>query len=224
MIGSMRDNLSLAQLYPDAKDRLERFAGAFGFRCKRVVLSIRSYEKYWASVLAFMVVRGWAAPDTAALDRLVTQPRRWQDVIKEVASVFPSAELVIWPFEGLVGQPEKQLALMNGRYPLPQTRGRREWHNASAGSAKIRQILRDRCDFVRADALPEDCARWQPFDAPHVAALCAQYDEDIAWLRGGADGVATYIENSDSRSAETHLRPAEPERGHFHDQQETGVG
>ncbi len=96
MIGTMWDNLSTARLYGDAQARLDRFASGFGFHCKRVAISIRSYDKYWASVLAFMVQRGWKAPDDALLDRLVTQSRRWQDVIRDVAAVFPAAELVVF--------------------------------------------------------------------------------------------------------------------------------
>ncbi len=224
MIGVMRNNLITGLLYPDAKTRLDRFAEAFGFRCRRITLSIRSYEKYWASVLAFMLQQGWKAPDASALDRLVTQPRRWRDVISDVASVFPAAELVVWPFEGFVGQPDQQLALLNGGVVPATMRGRRDWHNASAGCAKLRQVLFDRGDMAHAADLPNDCSRWQPFKPHHIAALRAQYVDDITWLQGGADGIATYVENSDSGAAGIHLRPQPEERGHFHDQEERCVG
>lgn len=224
MIGAMWDNLSVGRLYPDARARLDRFAGAFGFGCKRVVISIRSYDKYWASVYAFMVERGRAMPDIQDMDRLVTQPRRWRDVIREVASVFPAAELVVWPFEGMIGQGDHQLAVLNGGAVPDRMRGRRDWHNASAGCAKLRRVLVDRGEMGHAAALPDDNTRWQPFGDHHIAGFRAQYDEDIAWLRNGADGIATYVENSDSGPAGIHLQPVQTERGHFHDQQESGVG
>ncbi len=224
MIGSMQDNLSAGRLYPDVEARLDRFANAFGMHCKRVSLSIRSYDKYWASVLAFMIERGRKMPDTEDLDCLVTQPRRWRDVIGDVASVFPQAELVVWPFEGMIGQVDSQLNLLNNGAVPARMRGRQDWHNASAGCAKLRQVLVDRGNTAKAATMPDDYSRWQPFEDHHIAALQAQYDEDIAWLRGGADGIATYTENSNSGPAGTHLRPLETERGHFHDREETCMG
>ena len=224
MIGAMWDNLATGKLYPDAQRRLDRFASAFGFHCKRVSLSIRSYDKYWASVFAFLVERGHKMPETQDLDRLVTQPRRWRDVITDIASVFPTAEIVVWPFEGMIGQVDSQLAALNGGVVPVRMRGRNDWHNASAGCAKLRQVLDDRQNLKQAATMPNDYSRWQPFKAYHIAALQAQYDEDIAWLRSGAGGIASYHENSDSGPAGTHLRPLKAQRGHFHDQEERGVG
>lgn len=224
MIGVMRDNLITGRLYPDARARLDRFAEAFGFSCRRITLTIRAYDKYWASVLSFMLQRGWEAPDASALDRLVTQPRSWRDVISDVATVFPAAELLVLPFEGFAGQPDQQLALLNGGMVPGAMRGQRDWHNASAGCAKLRQVMLDRGDVGQAADLPNDYSRWQPFEPHHIAPLKAQYDEDIAWLRGGADGIATYVENSESGAAGIHLRPQSGERGHFHDQEERYVG
>jgi len=224
MIGTMQGNLSAGRLYPDLQARLDRFADTFGLHCKRVALSVRSYDKYWASVLAFMVERGRKIPDTRELDRLVTQPRRWRDVIGEVASVFPQADLVVWPFEGMIGQVDHQLKLLNNGAVPVRMRGRHDWHNASAGCAKLHQVLVDRGNTAKAAAMPNNCSRWQPFEDHHIAAFHAQYDEDIAWLRGGADGIATYVENSNSGPAGTHLRPLQTERGQFHDRKETCVG
>ncbi len=224
MMGAMWDNLAVGQLYPEVQARMDRFANAFGLHCKRVTLSIRSYDKYWASVLNYLVERGRKMPDSEELDRLVTQPRRWRDVIGEVASVFPQAELVVWPFEAMIGQVDQQLELLNNGAVPVRMRGRDDWHNASAGCAKLRQILVDRGSLAKAEEMPNDYTRWQPFQDHHIAALQAQYDEDIAWLRGGADGLATYAENSNSGPAGTHLRPLETERGQFHDREEASVG
>ncbi len=224
MIGTMRRNLSEARLYPDAKARLERFATAFGFHCRRIVLSIRSYDEYWASVLAFLVMRGAPVPDTGLLDRLVTQPRRWRDVIRDVADVFPAAEVMVWPFEAIVGQPERQLALMTGE-PVPAgMTGKRQWHNASASPERLQGVLCDRGDAGAAKAIPVGAMRWQPFDPHHITALQAQYAEDIAWLRNGAGGKATYLETTTPGQAGAHLPPAHQERGHFHEQEERRMG
>ena len=224
MIGSMEDNLATEWLYPDAQARLQRFASAFEGHCTRVSLSIRSYDKYWTSVLAYMIERGRRLPNDQDLDYLVTQPRRWRDVICEVAAVFPLAEVMVWPFEALIGQVDQQLALLNGGMMPAEMRGRRDWHNASAGNTKLRQVIMDRGNLKQDPSMADPYARWQPFQRHHVAALQAQYDEDIAWLRGGADGIATYVEHSDSGPAGTHLRPQDVQRGHFHEPKQSGVG
>ena len=224
MMGVMLDNLRKGRLYPDARPRLQRFSSAFEKHCRRVAISIRSYDKYWASVLAFMVERGRRMPDAQDLDRLVTQPRRWRDVICEVAAIFPTAEVMVWPFEGMIGQVDSQLAVLNDGVVPVRMRGRNDWHNASAGCAKLRQVLEDRQNIAQAADMPNDYSRWQPFRPHHIAAFQAQYDEDIAWLRNGADGIATYEENSDSGPAGIHLRPLNVERGQLHDKEERGVG
>lgn len=224
MIGVMQDNLSVGRLYPDATARLQRFARAFDGHCTRVAISIRSYDKYWASVFAFLVERGRRLPDAQEMDRLVTQPRRWRDVISEVAKVFPSAQVMVWPFEGMIGQVDSQLAILNDGVVPVRMRGRNDWHNVSAGCAKLRQVLQDRSNTSQAADMPNEYSRWQPFKAYHIAAFQAQYDEDIAWLRAGADGIAIYEENSEFGLAGKHLQPMKAQRGQFNDQEERGVG
>lgn len=224
MIGVMGNNLGVAGLYPDAKARLDRFTSAFGSRCKRIALSIRSYDKYWTSVFAFSIERGRAAPSRDLLDHLVTQPRRWRNIICEISQVFPNAELIIWPFEGFIGQVDQQLAVLNGAAVPNQMRGRGNWHNPSAGIDKLRQVFIDRGEHAYAADLTTENARWQPFDNNHLAAFRDQYEEDIDWLRGGADGIAKYIEKPDSGLAEKHLHPAVSQRGQINEPEERNVG
>ncbi len=196
MIGTMWGNLSNCNLYSETQVRLQRFADGFEGHCTRVAISIRSYEEYWASVLASLIERGRVIPDKQKMDGLVTQPRRWRDVITEIASVFPSAELVVWPFEAMTGRVNDQLALLNGGIVPKQMRGQNNWHNASAGSAKLRQVLKDGGHTALAAKIPNGTLRWQPYEAHQIAAFQAQYNEDIAWLRSGADGIARYEDNS----------------------------
>lgn len=196
MIGTMWGNLSNCQLYAETQDRLQQFADGFEGHCKRVAISIRSYEEYWASLLTSLTERGRVIPGKQEMDRLVTQPRRWRDVITEISGVFPSAELVVWSFETMTGRVNDQLALLNGGIVPKQMRGQNNWHNASAGSAKLRQTLKDGGHTALAAKIPDGTLRWQPYEAHQIAAFQAQYNEDIAWLRSGADGIARYEDNS----------------------------
>lgn len=201
LIGSVRNNLRQARLYPAAADRLQRFAGCFGAGPRRIGLSIRSYDSFWASSIAFGLGQGLRMPLGPALDHYVTQSRRWRDLIIEVAAVFPRAEIIVWPFERLAGQPERQLALLTGNRPLilPLT-GARERTNISPHCGELRQIVAARGDAARGDAAlcqtlqDSRDGRWMPFDPAQRAALRAQYDADLHWLRQGADGLARLID------------------------------
>lgn len=192
MIGGMRENLAETRLYPNAKARLEQFSNAFGYRCTQIVLSIRSYDEYWASVLAYSIKRGRKLPDDAMLDRLTNQTRHWRDVIIDIAAAFPNANLQVWPFQKHVGELDHQLALLTGGAMPARMRANRKCRNASPDSGKLRQILLERGETQAAQRLPDNDTRWQPFDRDQVDLLRAQYGKDIEWLRAGADGVATY--------------------------------
>jgi len=195
MIGVMGENLAEAGLYPDAKARLERFSNAFEDRCRQIILSIRSYEDYWASVLAYTIKRGRELPDHAMLDRLTNQTRHWRDVIVDIALAFPKAEVQVWKFEKTVGKPAHQLARLTGGAVPTQMRANSRWRNASPDISKLRQILLERGEAQAAYSLPGGNMRWQPFDSDQVSRLRTQYDKDIKWLRAGADGVATYVDD-----------------------------
>ncbi len=218
MIGGPRNNLRCEQLYGSAQGRLARYAKAFGGSVTRVCLSIRSYDTYWASVLAFGVAGGHRMPGTATLDRLVTQPRRWRDLVQVIAAAFPHAQIVVWPFEAFVGQPEWQLSMLLDAPLTVPTRDRRIWCNPSPTRVQLREVLQDRNDPHLAD-LPAGDGRWQPFQPHHIVALRAQYIQELAWLRAGADGLAQYIE-----SAGIHPRPMTAEEGQTHDQRKGSLG
>lgn len=192
MIGSVRDNLHRLALYPQALLRLERFAEVFGAQCSRVALSIRSYEDYWSSALASAVPRGLRWPDQDVLGRLANQPRRWRQVIEEVATLFPRAECVVLPFEALAGQPEAQLSAALGE-AVPVLADARRWLHRSPNRDMLRQVLKDRGERALARALTEGPERWQPFGSEQLATMRAQYGEDLDWLRAGADGRAVIL-------------------------------
>lgn len=200
MIGGIRGNLGQGQIYPRLRDRLARLRPAFPAPVRRIGLAVRSYDTCWASALAYGIGQGMRLPSVAELDRLVTQPRRWRDVIADVAAVFCEAEIVVWPFERLAGQPEAQLDLLTGglRPALPLS-GMRDWVNASPRRDKLRRLLHLRGDDDGARRIAPGDDRLMPFDPAQQGALRAQYHADIAWLRAGADGLARFYDGVDDR-------------------------
>lgn len=191
--GSIRSNLRSSRLYPQIDGRLERIAGAFAGRVTRVGMAIRSYDGLWSSALAYGLMHGMPLPDQDRLDRLVTQPRRWRDLVRSVHSAFSGAEVLVWPFERFGTRADAPLAILAGA-DMVQGFGEGQWMNPSPRGADLRRILVERGQGDRARDLVPDDGRWTPFDADHVAALRAEYSEDLVWLRNGADGIATFIE------------------------------
>lgn len=220
MIGSVRDNLHRLSLYSQASPRLARFAEVFGPHCSRIAISIRSYENYWSSALAYAVPGGLRWPDAELLDRLVAQPRRWRHVIEEVTTLLPAAECVVLPFEVLAGQPQAQLSAALGE-PVPPLADARQWLHRSPNRDMLRQVLKDRGQRALARALGEKPERWQPFGPDQVVVLQAHYAEDLDWLRAGADGRAVVLADAcaDNRAgAGADPQGATREKGRDHDQ------
>lgn len=197
IMGTTRNNLRQVRLYPNADERLARFRPGFGTGLRRIGLSIRSYDTFWASCLAFGITQGFRMPLTADLDRYVTQPRRWRDLIRDLAAVFPGVEILVWPFERFASQPDAQLSILTGGIApdLPLT-GARERTNVSPHCEKLRQILTMRGETILGRKLTDRDGRWMPFDEAQRMALRAQYAVDLDWLRAGADGLAQLVEQA----------------------------
>lgn len=212
MIGAPRANIRSSRLYGGIGERMARFAEAFDGRVTRVVLSIRSQDSYWSSAAAFSVGRGHRVLQADDLDRLVTTNRHWRDVITDLACAVPGAELVILPYEKFGGLPECKLSLVTG-LKKPPMKYAREWMNRAPSLAQLRQALRDR-GIDPVGRLPEEDGRWHPFDSAQTMALREAYADDLFWLRAGADGLATLIEETGAQKTGITPQRAQTKRGH----------
>ena len=210
MIGAVRNNLREKVLYPHLDERLMRFREGFADAANRIVLTVRAYDSYWASSLAYAVAQGDRIPDAGMLDRLVAQPRRWRDVVREVAQCFPKAQVLVLPFERFAGRPEAQLEVMIGRtLELQGLGGLRDWRNASPALPALRRILSYRPSLPPEGLLPGGEGRWMPFDSDQKLELALAYQADIAWLRAGAEGFARFIEDPKDILTDTEATSAE---------------
>jgi hypothetical protein len=189
MIGTMAHNLQHQSLYPQFLPRLERFFDAFGDHCSQIAFSIRCYESYWTAALAHAIPRGFSAPSEETADRLVTQPRRWRNLLQEAKQVFPKAERMVWPYEALAGHPERQVALMTGAVIAP-SRADRPWLNSAPSDKQLLALLEERAGDKNG------APQWPPFQAHHVEGLRAQYRDDLSWLRAEHNEDITYVETA----------------------------
>ena len=218
ILGNARGNVRQRALYPDASARLAMFSQLFDGVATKVVLTIRATETYWPSAAAFSVGRGGRVPSVGALRAMSVQPRGWRDVIADVAGAFPGLRLDIDRHEHFAGRPERRLAhMLDGAVPPPQHHARL-WLNRAPGLAELRaaQIRRGR-DPAR---LPEGNGRWQPFTAAQRKKMHEQYEDDLFWLRAGADGLAGFIEEDRPDQAETNPPGGILTRGQDDDRQD----
>lgn len=192
MLGTLRGSLTAGVLYPDAFERARHLSTSFGARCTQIGIGIRSYDDWWSSAVAFCVAKSGPVPSRALCQRLVAQPRRWRDVITDVARAFPQARLRVWSFEAMGARPEAVAQGLLGP-ELPALTGTRDWHNARPTPAALRGHLADLGQS--AAGVVDAFGRFAPFDAQERAILQAQYADDIVWLRSGQDDRITYMDD-----------------------------
>ncbi|WP_290557273.1 hypothetical protein [Aestuariivita sp.] len=206
MLGSMRANLRLADLYCGAGERMARFAEAFQGYLGGVVLTIRSPEHYWASLLACYASNGRGTPPPGLLQRVAESSRSWRDVITDIACAVPGIKVGVMPFETFAGRPEAQLQGITGQ-PAPRTASR-EWHNKAPNLAALRAMM-DPAEGV----LPEGDGRWMPFCQGQCATFRERYADDLMWLAAGADGLARLIGDPAPEKAGQNLPIPDMTRG-----------
>ena len=221
MIGAPRTCLRRHRLYPGAGERVARIGHAFGSHITRAVLSIRAQDAWWESVLAFAVARGHRLPSRGDLDRLVTGARQWRDVVAELACALPGVEIVILPHEQFATYPDARLAQMIGHADATAGQDAAQWRGRAPDLDALRHAVAARGgDTAR---LPDGTGRWQPFDAAQAAALKEAYEDDLFWLRAGADGLARLAGETGPLSAGQQPQSGHPTRGQDDDIEERNM-
>lgn len=218
MIGSVRQNLRLGELYCGIGERMARFNQAFDGRVSQVVLSVRSLDLFWASSMGYAVARGRQVPSRAELRRLTRNTRSWRDVITDLACAMPGARIRVLPFERFAGRPDKQLSLMSDIQTPSHCSC--AWRNATP---RLRD-LRQRLPQAQAALLPRGEGRWMPFDPAQRAEMRSRYEDDMAWLAAGADGLAVLATEPQEHWAGRHLPRTELTRGRSYDEERRLAG
>lgn len=190
MLGKLSCVVEETSLYPAVGRRVAAFAQGFAGHRLTIGLGLRAYDEWWASAIAFRVMRGGPMPQTRLREYMVTQPRRWRHVISDIAEALPEARLVVWTHEAMAARPEAVIRALSGQcLPEPSVCPR---HNAGPTETELLSYLED-CE-VAGDGMRFRSGRFMPFEAHERTALRAQYDEDLAWLATGADGRADWID------------------------------
>lgn len=212
MIGTPRNCLRRATLYPAIGERMARLDTALG-GVTRVTLQIRALDQWWASVIASLLPRGEGMPPAEHVNALVTARRSWRHVITDLACACPGARILVTAHESLASRPDLLLRVVAGRHVVPGTAGAAPWMARRPSLADLRETLAARGTPAGAlDGLPAD-ARWTPFTDPQANRLRDTYADDLHWLRAGADGLATLTEDPEPARPRLNLAAAAMKRG-----------
>jgi hypothetical protein len=214
LLGNCIQNIKAERLYPAAGERAARISSAFGGRVRRIVLSIRSQDIWWASAFALTVSRGHPVPSARRLDAIARNRRMWRDVITDLSCAAPGAQIDVLTFEAVTGRPERLLRTALERDAPKDTR--RRWLNRSADLQTLRAGLAQQGSDP--DLLPDSLGRWQPFTPEQTAMLRENYADDLHWLLAGADGLARLTEDTCPNRAETYLPSGALTKGQKDDQ------
>lgn len=115
MLGPMRESLMEAALYPVVADRLTAYASILPTEPCRIGLALRSYTGYWLSSYIY-VLRRHALPRFSEIaPALASGPRGWADVVEDIMTVFPKAEILLWRQEDLATDMPGIAAALAGR-------------------------------------------------------------------------------------------------------------
>jgi hypothetical protein len=221
MIGAPRRNLRDSILYRGAGERMARHAAAFGGLITRVVLSIRAFDSYWPSTLAYGIARGHALPEPATLEAISTQTRGWRDLVMDLHCALPDVDLLVLPHETYAGVPERRLEIMTAGKVKGPLHEHRLWLNRAPDMEELRNCLALRGEDP-ARLGPEE-GRYDPFSPAQRARMRELYQDDLFWLAGGADGLATLMTENTREQTGFSPQRGTLARGKDNDQQEGRV-
>lgn len=171
VLGRVSDNLYLTTLYPGLMPRLRKVSDVIG-AVDTVVFGICSYETYWETTLARLAKSGLPVPPRDHCHDLVRQSRGWQEVISELGAVFPGAEVCVWRYED---HARDLRGLWTGLTGLP---------------APEIGLPQPRDDLHYASSIEDQYIR---FDTAQRLHLRMSYEDDLDWLRRGAEGTARLL-------------------------------
>lgn len=192
LLGPLRDMILGRDFYQDAYDHLAPMAAALEGRPIHILLSVRSYAQFLASVYG-QVIRGWRFMpfDQKTRSLLLNQSRGWSELVEEVIDLFPSAaRITLWRYEDFSHVEDKVLDHLAGPAagllrPLPErpfaalSQRAIDWlhDQAAQGNPPDRDTVQSVYDTMgRGDP------SFDPWSAEERAYLDGRYRQDLIWL------------------------------------------
>ncbi|MGZ2255924.1 hypothetical protein ACVC7O_01370 [Roseobacter sp. A03A-229] len=199
LLGTMEHNIETETLYPNVAKNLRRLEAVF--QPDVVMLSIREFGGFWTSAILFSLCRsGMTFPTAKKLDALCQSSRGWADVIDDIRSVFPEAQIIVREFAHLRDNPKRFLRLSTDWPVWGDTKLNRRAQNVRPGEDDVVSTLLDQGDFnslSRLGSAPETAV----FSQTQREELHTRYQADIEkiWASLGA----SFLESREAEKQKT---------------------
>lgn len=178
------------QLYPTAYRRLMIWRRLAERRPITIYLAIRNYAPFFSGAY-IQAIRNAAffEPDTAEKTDLITLPRRWPDVVKDIGKALPGARLIVWRYEDYPEISSSVLKSMTGQTPTPVQRRPMATPSQIAFQTLRESAVRtgtitnvDLDQVIKKHPITDDAQRFSLWSMEETALLTARYSEDVNQL------------------------------------------
>ena len=182
-LGGCAEMMRAGRLYPHARARLRVWSGVKPGA--RLYLCIREYGPFLSGAYVQSLVGGRAGRAVDAA-RLAALPRRWPDVVADIAAALPGRRLTVWDYADYAALGPVVLGAMTGDVPLEPV-SRRPMATPSARAVEIVLDMVQGGRATRADLeaaahdhpIGPDQPKFSLFDAETSARLALQFREDL---------------------------------------------
>lgn len=197
LLGTMEENIECGALYPFVRERVYKNESTF-LEADKILISVRALDDYWNSVVSFCVGRGMKFPDKEQVRMLASSQRNWLDVVKDIRSIVPKAQLVVREFDFLKDNPKQQLLKMTGWQQFKATSGMKSINNARPNLNDLISKLYGVGDFASLNHF-DTAGHLELFSDEEVVRFKRAFEDDLTQL--GKLPLVTVHKNSERQAA-----------------------
>ena len=181
ILGTMEENIVKATLYPSIAKNLAELKQVVA-RPQKIFLSIRNIADWWTSAIAHCAARGGLDGKILPTSRrLVADQRSWKDVVGDIKTAFPEAELIVREFSCNLENPRWQLRNVTAWGGLKEMTISNQAHNKRpSGEAVYEFMVDNHTGFAETAKWMSDGVRI--FSDDELDELDRRYEEDIQFL------------------------------------------
>lgn len=185
ILGTMEENISTGVLYPSAAVCLARHSALLK-QADKVYLTIRRYDEWWASSIAFLAKCGSPLPSLAHVNKIARLQRTWNHVIDDIVEAAPQAEVIVREFNWKQSTPKQHLNKLTGWPEWGETVLEKQVHNRRPNIAAIADALLEKGDFLGLSKLPLT-DQHELFTSEQTLQLRQSYFREVGRLKKRSD-------------------------------------
>ena len=167
LLGFLNNIFAHGLFYPETARRLRRLQQMLPVAPSKVVIAIRPYDSYFASAYGRWISPGrMVLPRATVAELVLGLTRGWSDVLTDVATAFPTAELVISEYSPDRRFAPSQLAAILG--PLSHSLVYNPDYRWNRSMSAYQTMLYEKAIAAGDVAKAEDIRTWKRFKQPRL--------------------------------------------------------